>query len=340
MIVGYQKQQIFDYIGDGSRFGVKVQYLTQEKQLGTAHALTMAKQYTQEEFMVLAGNKLIMPDTIAQILTLPSPSILITKVNNPSRYGVVNFKAGKIVNIIEKPATSESNYISTGIYTFKKKAFEYFENELNVPDAINQMLLKGESIEVIETDKTWLDIVYPWDILSLNSLILERIQSNQNGIIEPGVSLKDQVSIGKDTTIHSNTYIIGPAAIGNGCEIGPNVCILPSTSIGDNVTIGPFTEIKNSVVQDDVEIGSHSIIQGSVIDQGCSMGSHFIACCDETEVKVDNEYYSINMGMIMGKSCRAGNMVSVQAGGIIGNYCKICSMKLVHGEIPDRSLII
>jgi UDP-N-acetylglucosamine diphosphorylase / glucose-1-phosphate thymidylyltransferase / UDP-N-acetylgalactosamine diphosphorylase / glucosamine-1-phosphate N-acetyltransferase / galactosamine-1-phosphate N-acetyltransferase len=340
MVVGYQKEQIFDYVGDGRRFNVNVRYVNQDKQLGTAHALTTVKEYIEDEFMVLAGNKLIMPETIADLLSSSSPSILITRVDDSSRYGVVSFKAGKITRIVEKPEYPESNYISTGIYTFKKEAFTYIEPELNIPDAINNMLLHGESIGVIETNKTWLDIVYPWDILSLNALVLENVQSGQNGTIEPGVHLKGHVSIGKDTNIRSNTYIVGPVAIGSGCEIGPNVCIFPSTSIGDHVNIAPYTEIKNCVIQDDVEIGSHSTLEDSVIDQGCIIGSHFSACYDEAEIKIDNEYHSISAGTMMGKGCRIDNTVNVQAGSIIGNYCKISSLKLVRGDIPDRSLII
>jgi UDP-N-acetylglucosamine diphosphorylase / glucose-1-phosphate thymidylyltransferase / UDP-N-acetylgalactosamine diphosphorylase / glucosamine-1-phosphate N-acetyltransferase / galactosamine-1-phosphate N-acetyltransferase len=340
LVVGYQKEQIYDYVGDGGRFGVNVRYVNQDKQLGTAHALTMARSCTQDEFLVLAGNKLIMPETIAPILNTPPPAILIKKVDNPSRYGVVSFKAGKIEKIVEKPEYPESNYISTGIYTFNKQAFDFLDPELDIPYAINNMLVNGQSLEVIETNKTWLDIVYPWDILSLNALVLEGLQSGQNGIIEPGVSLKGQVSIGKDTNIRSNTYIVGPVSIGSGCEIGPNVCIYPSTSIGDNVNIAPFTTIKNSVIQDDVEIGAHGTVEDSVIDQGCIFGSHFSVCCDKADIKIDDEYYSIAMGAVIGKSCQISNMVNIQPGSIIGNYCKINALKLVHGDISDRSMII
>lgn len=340
LVVGYQKEQIFDYVGDGSRFGVSVRYVCQDKQLGTAHALTMAKEYIQDEFIVMAGNKIIMPETLTQILSTPPPAVLITSVEDPTRYGVVLFKSGKMTKIVEKPKYPESHYISTGIYTLKKKAFSYLETELNVPDAINSMLDNGESIEVIETDKPWLDIVYPWDILSFNSLILSNLEAGQNGVIEPAVTLRGRVSIGRDTIIRSNTYIIGPVAIGSGCEIGPNVCIMPSTSIGDNVTISTFTEIKNSVILDDVEIGSHSTVQDSIIDQGCAIGTHFSACSENSEIKIENEYSNLVIGAIMGKSCQIGNMVNIKAGSIIGNYCTIGALKQVQGNIPDRSLVI
>ena len=89
------------------------------------------------------------------------------------------------------------------------------------------MLARGESMNAVETDQTWLDIVYPWDILTLNAMLLQGIKSSQNGIIEAGVYLQGDVLIGKDTLIRSNSYIVGPVVIGKGCEIGPNVCILP-----------------------------------------------------------------------------------------------------------------
>ncbi|MBN1191116.1 MAG: NTP transferase domain-containing protein [Dehalococcoidales bacterium] len=340
IVTGYQKEQIFDYIGDGGRFNVDVRYVYQDKQLGTAHALTAAKKLIRDEFIVLAGNKIIMPETLEPIINAGIPSILVREVENPSRYGVVLFQSGKMTRIMEKPKNPESNYVSTGIYSFKKEYFSYFEEELNIPDAINNMINNGLTIEVIETKNTCLDIVYPWDILSLNSLILEGLEAEKNGVIEPGVSLVGRVSIGKETTIRSNTYIMGPVRIGNGCTIGPNVCIFPSTSIGDNVTISSFTEIKNSVILDDVEIGTHSSIQDSVIDQGCLIGTHFSACSENTEIKIDSEYHELVMGAIMGRSCQTGNIVNVKAGSIIGNYCKISPLKQVQGDIPDRSLII
>jgi UDP-N-acetylglucosamine diphosphorylase/glucosamine-1-phosphate N-acetyltransferase len=340
LVVGYQKDQIFDYIGDGAELGVEVRYVSQDKQLGTGHALARVKGSTEKEFLVLSGNKLIMPETISQFVRTTPPAILIKKVDRPSRYGVISLKDGRLVKIVEKPASPQSNYVNAGVYSFDTEFMDYVESELDIPDAINNMLAQGKSMNVVETGKTWLDIVYPWDILSLNSIILEKLQPGQNGVIETGVSLNGAISIGKDTLIHSNTYITGPVIIGKGCEIGPNVCILPSTSIGDNVIISAFSEVRNSVIDDDVEINTHAAIQDSVIDKGCVIGSHFCACSEDAEVKVDEEYHKIKLGAIMGRSCQIGNMVNVQAGTIIGNYVQIKSMKSVNGEIPDRSLVV
>src|SRR4030066_1905106 len=59
LVVGYRREQVFDYIGSGEQFGVKVAYVTQDKQLGTAHALAQAKEVAESEFLVLSGDKLI-----------------------------------------------------------------------------------------------------------------------------------------------------------------------------------------------------------------------------------------------------------------------------------------
>jgi glucose-1-phosphate thymidylyltransferase len=201
------------------------------------------------------------------------------------------------------------------------------------------MIAQGYSIKARETDGTWLDVIYPWDILNLNDAILHQIQANLGGTIETGVSLKGQVSVGKDTVIRSSSYIAGPVVIGNGCDIGPNVCILPATSIGNNVVISPFTAIKNSVIGDDVNIGPCCTIQDSVIDKSCIIKGHFTACSDENEIRVNHEHHLVSVGAMLGEGCSLGNSVVAQPGVIVGNYSQIQPLRLISGKLPDRSLV-
>ena len=340
MIVGYQKEQIFDYLGDGKQFGAEVTFITQSKQLGTAHALSQAKKVIDAEFLVLSGNRLITPETISRFVQAAPPAILIKKADYPSHYGVVSFKDGKMTGIVEKPARAESDHVSTGIFAFQKKLFKYIEAELTIPDAVNNMLANGVSINVLETESTWLDVVYPWDILNLNAVILRNMQFSQSGTIESGVQLKGKVSIGRDTVIRSNSYVVGPVTIGKGCEIGPNVCIFPSTSIGDNVIISPFTELRNCVIGDDVRIASGSALEDTVVDNGCSVGANFIVRSEESEVKVDKEHYTVKTGAMVGSFCKIGNMVTALAGTIIGNNVHINSLKSISGNIPEKSVVV
>lgn len=339
IIVGYRKEQVFDYIGSGEQFGVDITYITQEKQLGTAHALAQAKSVTEDEFLVLPGDNLIGADTVAQFVAMKPNAVLVKKVDDPTRYGVVTIGKGVVKDIMEKPKEAGGDVINTGIYAFTAEIFGHIGAELGIPDVLNSMIAQGHSINACEVDGTWLDVVYPWDILSLNSAILRQIPAKLGGNIETGVTLKGPVLVGEGTIIRSNSYIVGPVILGNNCDIGPNVCIFPATSIGDNVVVSPFTEVENSVIGDDVNIGPGCIIQDSVIDKGCIIKGHFAAYSGQTEVKINGEHHLASVGAMLGEGCSLGSNVVAQPGVIIGNYSQVQTMKLVSGRLPDKSLV-
>lgn len=341
IVVGYKREQVFDYLGDGEQFGVDLAYITQEKQLGTAHALAQAKDAVQSEFLVLPGDNLIRAGTIARFVAMPPNAVLVTKMgSHPARYGVVTTGDGRVQDVMEKPKEAKGNAINTGVYAFQRNIFDFIGDRLDIPDVLNNLLAQGYAISAQETDGTWLDVVYPWDILSLNEAILRQIPPGLGGSIEAGAAVKGLVSVGPDTVIRSGSYVVGPVVIGANCEIGPNVSILPATSIGDNVVIASFSEIKNSVIGDDVNIGPGSIIQDSVIDEGCVINGHFTACSGQAEVRVNDEYHLLAaVGAMLGVGCHLGSSVVAQPGVILGNYSQVQAMKMISGRMPDRSLV-
>lgn len=339
LVVGYRKEEVFDYFGSGDQFGVGITYVTQKKQLGTAHALAQAKEVAEDEFLALPGDNLIEAETIVPFITIKPGAVLVKRVDSPQRYGVVTIDSGMVTGITEKPGEAGSNIVNTGIYAFTREIFSFVEPVLDIPDALNDMIAQGHTIKAIETDGTWLDVVYPWDILGLNDAVLPKIEASLGGTVETGVSLKGQVSVGKDTVIRSNSYIVGPVVIGSGCDIGPNVCILPATSIGDNVVISPFSDIDNSVIGNDVNIGPGCIIQDSVIDKGCVIKGNFTACSSQSEIRIDDEYHTVNVGAMLGEGCNLGNNVVAEPGVIVGNNCQIQALKLIRGRLPDKSLV-
>jgi UDP-N-acetylglucosamine diphosphorylase/glucosamine-1-phosphate N-acetyltransferase len=339
LTVGYRKEQVYDYLGSGERCGVNITYVTQMSQLGTAHALMQVKDAVEDEFLVLSGDNLIEAHTIADFIQVKPEALLAKRVSDPFRYGVVNIEGGEVQDIVEKPKEAISNLVNTGIYAFTKNIFKFTEAVLDIPDALNNMLAEGYTINALETDGTWLDVVYPWDIISLNNAVLKNIDVSLGGTIEAGVSLRGNVVVGGDSVVRSGSCIYGPAVIGSGCDIGPQVCIMPATSIGDNVTISSFTEIKNSVIGNDVTIGPGCIISDSVIDKGCVLQGRFTALSGPSEVRVNNESPMINVGVIMGEECHVDSNVTAQPGVIVGNYCQVRMMKVLSGRLPDRSLV-
>jgi UDP-N-acetylglucosamine diphosphorylase/glucosamine-1-phosphate N-acetyltransferase len=340
LVAGYKRGQLLDYIGSGDRFGVEITYVTQERQLGTAHALAQASMFADSEFLVVPGDNLITAETLAPFVDVTPTAMLVKRVENPNRYGVVAVDGGMVRGIVEKPKEARSNVINTGIYAFTREIFDRIENQLDIPDVLNNTLARGKPVTAVETEGTWLDVVYPWDILSVNSAAIVRVPGRLGGTVEANVTGKGLVSIGKDTVIHANSYISGPVVIGDNCEIGPNVCILPATSIGSNVVISPFSHIKNSVISHDVNIGPGCIIEDSVIDSGCIIKGNFTAASGEADVKIGEVYYRANTGAMLGEGCLLGNNVVADPGVILGNGSQVQSLKLIRGNIPDRSIVL
>jgi len=340
LVVGYKKDQVMDYFGSGEQFHVDIEYVEQKQQLGTAHAVKQVKGKIKGKFMVLPGDNIIDPVTISKIVLEKPNAILVNEQEYISKYGVIEAQDGIVTSIVEKPREAVSHLVNTGIYAFSNDIFDFIGQETDLPSVIRSMIAQGIKIKACPSAGAWLDVVYPWDILRLNDVALTKTQAATGGFIEKDVNIKGQVSIGKGTTIRSNSYIVGPAIIGENCEIGPGVCVLPSTSMGNNVCVMPFTVIDNCMIADGVEIGPGSTIRDSIIDRGCRLQGHFVAQSGETEIKVDDEYNRVSIGAMMGEHCSVGDNVVTAPGVIMGNRCKVKALKVIEQSIPDDGLVV
>ena len=340
IVVGYREGQVLDYFGSGERFGVKIGYVEQPQQVGTAHALKQVKGVIAGDFLVLSGDNIIEPDTIAQLLSVKPTAILIKRQENVSKYGVVTVRKGRVMEIVEKPEEAPSNLVNTGIYAFAPDIFPFLEREADLTSALGQMIGSGYSITAYETNYEWLDVVYPWDILKLNGSALKKVSPSVAGSVESGVTIKGLVSVGEGTQIRANSYIVGPVIIGDNCQIGPSAYILPATSIGENSVISPFSQIQNSVIGSDVEVAPGCVIQDSIIDRGSLLRGHFTAWSGEAVVEVDGEYHKLKVGAMVGEHCQIEENVNVRPGVIIGNHCRVKGLKVIGENIPDGSLVV
>lgn len=343
IVIGYRREQVQDYFSAGQDFGAEINYVTQEHQLGTAHALKQAMDMTDDRFIVLPGDNIIEADTLTPLLDAQNHTVLVRKTEDedtPGR-GIVIVDKGMVRDIVEKPLGGTGGLLNTGIYTLGKDIFPFAERELDLPDALRMMIVQGHTIFYRETTGRWMDVVHYPDILKLNDAVLRDLSPALGGNIEPGSTIKGAVSIGKETIIRSNCYIVGPASIGENCEIGPNVCILPSTSISNNVVISPFTLLKNCLIYSDVNIGPSSTIEDSVIASGSVLRGHFAAHSGETVTFVEGlGRHRMKMGVIIGEDCRLEDSITTRPGIIIGNHCRIKAMNTVNENIPDESMVV
>lgn len=343
-VVGYKKEVIMEYFKDYK--GVKITYVVQDKQLGTAHALLQAKKHIKNTFIVLSGDNIIDKSSISKLINDKSKnSILVKDHPHPSKYGVVSEEKNVVKEIIEKPKEEQGRLISTGIYKLPGNIFKVLEKSSSqgiyaLSNVIQSTVDEGEIIKTIGAD-LWMDIVYPWDLVNVTESMIKNIQTSTAGTIEKGVTIKGKVSIGKNTTIRSGCYIVGPVVIGKGCEIGPNACIFPSTSIGNNSVISPFCEIRDSVIMNNVHVGSNSFIAHSILGRGNILGNNFSTISGKTVVDIDKEFKKLgDMGAMIGEDCVIGSHVVIEPGVTIGRKCGIDSLKNVTKNVSSNSKVM
>ncbi len=345
MVVGYRKERIMSHFEDGKKYGARIEYVVQDKQLGNGHALLCAKDRLSGEFMVLPGDNIVDMRAVGDLLRAGAcPSALVVESENPSKYGVVTLEKGTIKGVFEKPQEMISNIILTGMYCLSDRIFQLIEQciaygEYGLSNAV-QASLGHQAVTPVFSDGLWIDAVYPWDLLELNAAALENLAVKTAGKIESQVAVSGPVGIGEETVIRAGTTIYGPVLIGDGCDIGPNVTIFPSTSIGNSCTIEPYTMVKNSILMSNCSIGAHSYLSHCVLGYGVKSQSHLMGPGAEAYVNIADEFFKVpHMGSIVGEDTAFGTGVGVEPGTIIGAGCKISSGSKIIRNLPNRALV-
>lgn len=350
MVVGYKREKIMDYFGDGHAWGVNITYVEQSPQLGTAHALRQAADHITDHFLLVNGDTVVNASDIKQIMNaeICDAAMLTIHASPAKKYGVVETNNGLVKNILEKPKYEDNgNIVNAGVYRFSTKIFDFLRSleisergEYEITDAIKKMISNEYTVRSIDSKAMWMDALYPWDLLKLNSATLKHQTLEISGIIEKGALISGHVGIGKNTVIRSGTYILGPVCIGDNCDIGPNSVILPDTSIGSNCTIEPFTRISNSILMNNVKVASLSHISGSIIGEGTTLGSGFIVEEGDAMVEVDGMLKEASIGAIVGDNTDIAGRVLSRPGNIIGIRCKVGSGIVVRSNISDHTVVV
>lgn len=331
LVVGYKKDVIEAYFG--SRFnGLKLEYVLQEEQLGTAHAVATVNDKVNGEFLVINGDVLVFPKLVKSFVESHryDASMCLIEVSDPTQYGIVELKRGVVKSLEEKPKKPKSSLGNAGLYIFNEGIFDIIEKvekskrlEYELTDAI-KFLLKEGKVNGFRFKEPWIDIGRPWDLLDANEIVMQKrkLKQSRSAKIEKYAVIKGLVHLGDNTTIRSGSYIEGPCFIGDNCTIGPNCFIRPYSAIYDGCRIGNAVEIKNSIVMSNSTIGHLSYVGDSIIGENCNFGAGTKVAnlrFDNAEIKVEIKTFlqgsgRRKFGCIMGDNVKTGINVSIMPG--------------------------
>lgn len=348
LVVGYHEEAIRTWFGDGAAFDVLIQYVVQRKQLGTADALRSVEPFIHDTFLMLNGDMILESSDLEKIISLPYPVMATSTTTHPESFGVVTVEGETITSLEEKSLHPKSNIINAGAYLFDAGIFSILkkiapssrgEYELTdaLTDYISERTLKAYPLSV------WMDVGYPWDMLTANEHLLLDLTGEKAGTIEENVIVKGQLILGKGSVIKSGTYIEGPCIIGENTVVGPNAYLRPGTTIGNNCHIGHAVEIKNSIIFDDTKIPHYNYIGDSVIGSRCNFGAGTkIANLrhDHGPVKVGGMSTGRKkFGAVIGDDVLFGINCSINTGSSIGSGTKVAPHTLVTGTIANNTVV-
>lgn len=350
ILIGHRMKEISDLLGNGKKYGVKINYIVQSEQKGTGHAVSLAEDHIKETFFCLNGDTIIDEKNL-ELLSIEENqmAMMVTTVDDGEKFGVVKSNNGILETIIEKGVSGKSS-INAGIYLFNDNIFKSLKTikksirgELELTDA-----LVLNEIHTIEYQGFWKDIGSPWDLLTANEVFIDRIENKSYGEIEDNVQIKGNIYLGKNSIIKSGTYIEGPVWIGENCVIGPNAYLRKGTVLCGNNKVGAASEVKNSILFEGAKAPHHNYLGDSVIGRECNLGSGTKIAnlrLDKKEISVIHKGKRVNtgrrkLGVIMGDNVATGINSSINSGTIVGNNTKIGPSALVSGTYESKSLII
>jgi glucose-1-phosphate thymidylyltransferase len=275
-----------EYVTDGSKWHLNVEYIPQEP-LGLAHAVKTAKPFLKDDsFIMCLGDNLTGQNMKTLIEKFKKEKldalILLKEVDDPSRFGIAQLdEKGNVLKLVEKPKTYMGNLAIIGMYLFTNKIHEAIKHvkpswrgELEITDAIQEMINMGFEVKAEILNSWWLDTGKKDDILSANAKILdEYIKREITGTVTNS-NVEGRVKIELEAKI-TNSTIRGPCIIGKK-TIVENSFIGPYTSIGDNSQI-TNSNIEYSVIMENAVLKELERLEDSLIGKNTQVTKNQIS---------------------------------------------------------------
>jgi bifunctional UDP-N-acetylglucosamine pyrophosphorylase/glucosamine-1-phosphate N-acetyltransferase len=351
VIVGHQREQVQQSIGNRARFAV------QEQQLGTGHAVLQAaavlepdEDHASRRVLILSGDvPLTRPDTLRKLIDEHDASknaltLLTMKLDEPAMYGrIIRNADGSVIRIVEaKDANDEEREIrevNAGVYLFNAGGlFDMLRNlgtnnaqgEYYLTDLLGVLRESGERVGAVVVDD-------PVEALGVNSraelaVVEAEIQRRVVGkLMSEGVTFRNPttvvidstVSIGEDTVVYPFVTLEGMTKIGEGCVIEPGVHLI-NVTIGDDVHVKTGTVAEDSTIEDEAAVGPYAHLRpGTHLGRKVKVGN-FV----ETKKAVFGEGAKASHLSYIGDA-EIGADVNIGAGTITCNYDGVNKHKTV-----------
>ena len=342
IVIGHKGEQIREYLADGSKLGVNINYTFQPEALGMANALETTKSLVQDNFIVVNADDIfessLIKEMIEQYTQGGADIVLSCKPTEETwKFGIIELESNQVTDFVEKPPKGQepSNLAVVGVYIMTKRIFDYYKripvSDHQYEDAIRRFIRDKNTVRAVSYNGFFAGYKYPWDLFTINKHLMDTRIKKQT--IEDDVEISERAQIEGNVWIRQGTRILegacirGPGYIGAKSFIGNNSLVWNYSSIGNNCVVGFSTEIKNSLIGDDCWFHVN-YIGDSIISDNCLFGAGTITAnfrFDEKNVKLNIEGEEVGsgtdkLGAIIGDNCKTGINACLSPGVRIGPH--------------------
>jgi glucose-1-phosphate thymidylyltransferase len=257
-------EQVKGAVGDGSRFGAHAEYILQDAPRGIAHGIKIARDFLgDDKFVLFLGDNFIRDGIVKQVAAFRDAAmnaqIILYHMENPSAMGVAVLDGdGRVTRLVEKPKQFVSPYAVIGIYMFDRNVFAAVDSimpsargELEITDTIQYLIDRRLNVRAHLLDGWWIDTGKMSDILEANRLVLDVVESRNEGEVDGSSQLEGRVVLQKGAVVVNST-IRGPAIIGERTRI-------------EDAFVGPYTSIYYDCLVRNCEIEHSVVLDNSTI---------------------------------------------------------------------------
>ena len=262
IVIGHLGYEIVRTLGDGSKWGVEIQYVEQEETLGIAHAVGQLEKKVDRPFVLFLGDIFFETDNLKLMLDLYKYKgadcvVAVKEEKDPQaikrNFAVYEDQNGIINRVIEKPRNPRTNLKGCGLYLFDLAFFDAvrrtprtaLRDEYEITDSIQIFVDYGYKVMAARVIKEDLNLSFPPDLLALNLHFLER--EGLENIIGENVKIPKGCSVEK-SVIMDNVHILHPIKISN-------------SLIFPNQTITRAADIKGMILSEGTEVDCNHILK-------------------------------------------------------------------------------
>jgi len=319
--VAFMANSIRTYFGDGSEFGVRMVYATEETPLGTAGSVRNAMDELDERFLVISGDVLTDID-LGEIVRFHEDkgamaTIGLVPVENPLEFGIViTNDDGSIERFLEKPTWGQvfSDTINTGIFVLEPEIFDYIEADRPVDfssEVFPALLADGKPLFGAVSQGYWEDVGTLEAYLKAHKDALD----DKVHLDVPGFRMAEGIWLGEGVEVHPEAVIEGPAVIGDNCRIEAGARLGEYSVLGTNVKVREQVHLQRTVVHDNTYLGEQVRLGGTVIGRACDLRRG--VRCEEGVVLGDECF--VGEDAVVGAGVKVYPFKTVEAGAIINS---------------------